>query len=104
QSPNITPDPESGLGKWTDGKILRAVREGISRDGRPLFPMMPYATFGKHLGDDDALAIIAYLRTLKPIKNVPRRVETVFPSWMVSRAAPQPVEKPAGPPPTETMA
>jgi hypothetical protein len=41
---NITPDPEFGLGKWTDGEIVRAFREGIDRNGDALFPMMPYST------------------------------------------------------------
>ena len=41
-APNLTPDPETGLGRWTDGEKLRAIREGVSRDGRALFPPMPY--------------------------------------------------------------
>jgi hypothetical protein len=41
-APNLTPDPETGLGAWSDGEKIRAIREGISRDGRALFPMMPY--------------------------------------------------------------
>src|SRR5688572_17021660 len=43
--PNITPDKETGLGQWTDGEIMRAVREGVSRDDRPLFPFMPYPAY-----------------------------------------------------------
>src|SRR5438270_7243563 len=41
-SRNITTDAETGIGAWTDGEKIRAIREGISRDGTPLFPMMPY--------------------------------------------------------------
>lgn len=65
---NITPDKETGIGTWTDGEIVRALREGLSKDGSPLFPIMP--TVPLHgLSDDDALAIAAYLRTLPAVKN-----------------------------------
>jgi len=42
---NITPDPETGAGNWTDDQLARAIREGIGHDGRALFPMMPYQQF-----------------------------------------------------------
>ncbi len=72
-SRNITPDPETGIGNWTDDEILRAITQGISKNGDTLFPLMPYATFNR-MAKDDLLSIIAYLRTLKPIKNkVPDR-------------------------------
>jgi mono/diheme cytochrome c family protein len=64
--PNITPDHEHGVGQWTDGEIMRAIREGISRDGRTLFPMMPYPAYHA-LADEDLHAIVAYLRTTKPV-------------------------------------
>src|SRR5690349_12687193 len=41
-APNITPDRETGIGTWTDGEKMRAIREGVDKDGRALFPMMPY--------------------------------------------------------------
>ena len=41
-APNITPDPETGAGKWSDDQLARAIREGIGHDGRALFPFMPY--------------------------------------------------------------
>src|SRR5262245_16218840 len=70
---NITPDPETGIGTWTDDEILRAMTQGISKNGDTLFPMMPYVNFNR-MAKDDLLSIIAYLRTLKPIKNkVPAR-------------------------------
>src|SRR5215212_8645167 len=65
---NITPDPETGLGKWTDGEILRAIREGVDRNGDALFPIMPYVHF-RMLSDEDAKSIVAYIRTLQPIRN-----------------------------------
>jgi mono/diheme cytochrome c family protein len=93
RSPNLTPD-KTGLGDWTDGEIVRAMREGIGRDGRPLFPMMPYGTFATQLSDDDALAIVAYLRSLEPIANRIGPSEIAFPVSMFIRLAPRPVEKP----------
>ena len=68
--PNLTPDDETGLGRWTDGEILRAIRDGVGRDGHLLFPMMPFGSF-QHLSDFDAGAIVAYLRTL-PKQRAPR--------------------------------
>ena len=51
-APNLTPDKETGLGLWTDGEKIRAIREGISKDGRGLFPMMPYETY-REMSDED---------------------------------------------------
>lgn len=100
RAPNLTPDPDTGLGSWTDGEIVRAIREGVSKDGRPLFPMMPYGSYGKSLSDADALAIVAYLRTLPAIKNDPGRTQLDFPVAMFVRAAPAPLaESPVGEPP-----
>ena len=106
RAPNLTPDKETGLGNWTDGEIVRAMREGVSRDGRGLFPMMPYMTFATHLSDEDALAIVAFLRTLKPISNKMAPIEVAFPISMFVRLAPKPVETPlaAAPAPTDTLA
>ena len=70
---NITPDNETGIGTWTDEEILRAMTHGINKKGDTLFPLMPYPNFNQ-LAKDDLMAIIAYIRTLKPIKNaVPAR-------------------------------
>jgi hypothetical protein len=104
RAPNLTPDSETGIGAWTDGEVLRAMREGIDKNGRPLFPMMPYMTYAQTMSDEDALAIIAYLRSLKPIKNDAGITELKFPVSMFIRSAPKPLEKPAGPPPTEPLA
>jgi mono/diheme cytochrome c family protein len=68
-APNITPDVETGIGGWTDGEIVRAIREGIRKDGRVLFPIMPVDPL-HGLSDTDALALVAYLRTIPPVKNV----------------------------------
>ena len=58
--PNITPDPETGIGGWTDGQFLRALREGVRPDGANYFPVFPYTSF-TGISDSDALAIKAYL-------------------------------------------
>lgn len=66
--PNITMDPETGIGKWTDAQIARAIREGIRPDGTVIGPPMPIANY-RHLSDDDVKAVVAYLRAQPPVKN-----------------------------------
>jgi mono/diheme cytochrome c family protein len=66
--PNLTPDKETGLGKWTDDQIVSAMTAGVAADGRRLAPIMPYAGLS-HLTSEDAHAIVAYLRSLPPVKN-----------------------------------
>lgn len=95
-APNISPDPESGLGQWTDGEIARAIREGVSRDGRPLFPMMNYPNYSK-LPDSDVMAIVAYLRTVPPHRGSPGITKLDFPVNMLIRTAPKPLESSPAP-------
>ncbi len=72
-SKNITPDSATGIGTWTDAEIIRAITQGIRKNGDTLFPLMPYANFNR-MAKSDLLSIVAYLRTLKPINNkVPDR-------------------------------
>ena len=63
---NITPHPEDGLGKWSDAEIKRAVTQGVSKNGTKLYPPMAYSLYAK-VKDEDLDAIVAYLRTLKPL-------------------------------------
>jgi len=65
---NITPDKETGIGKWTDAQIIAAIRDGVRPDGSIIGPPMPIGLY-KGLSDNDAKAIIAYLRSVKPVKN-----------------------------------
>lgn len=65
---NITPDPETGIGRWTDAQIIRAFREGIRPDGRVLGPPMPFELY-RNISDRDAAAIVAYLRSQRPVRN-----------------------------------
>jgi mono/diheme cytochrome c family protein len=65
---NLTPDPETGLGKWSDDEIVAAITTGIRPDGRHLAPAMPWPGLSK-LTRTDALAIVAYLRSLPAVHN-----------------------------------
>jgi mono/diheme cytochrome c family protein len=64
-APNITPDPDAGIGEWTDDEFVAALREGRGRGGLRLYPAMPYPAYTK-MTREDALAIRAYLRTGDP--------------------------------------
>ena len=66
--PNLTPDPETGLGKWSDGEIIRAFRHGQSRDGRPLVPIMPWPSYAA-ITESDAQAVVAFLRTVPAVRH-----------------------------------
>jgi mono/diheme cytochrome c family protein len=77
-SSNITPDTATGIGAWSDGEIVQAIREGVNKNRGLLFPLMP-VDWLKGLSDDDALAIVAYLRSIPPVQNL---VPTNEPSFM----------------------
>lgn len=65
--PNITPDPETGIGRWSEKAFARAIREGIARDGGHLYPALPYVHF-THVSDADVAALYAYLMTRAPVR------------------------------------
>ena len=71
---NITQDPETGIGKWSDAEIKRALTEGVRPDGRKLAPPMPFPFF-RNMTSEDLDAVIAYLRTIPPIRNAVERTE-----------------------------
>jgi cytochrome c553 len=80
---NITPDRETGIGTWTDAQIITAIREGKRPDGSIIGPPMPIALY-RGMSDSDARAIVAYLRAVKPVKNVVAKSEyrmPLPPSW-----------------------
>jgi len=80
-SPNITPDPATGIGSWTDAQFRRALREGVRPDGANYFPVFPYPSF-TGISDGDALAIKAYLFSLPPVQQANRDHDVSFPfSW-----------------------
>ena len=65
---NITPDIETGIGSWSDEEIIRGIRDGIRPDGSLIGPPMP-SPFYATMSDRDVKAIVAYLRTVKPVRN-----------------------------------
>ena len=66
--PNLTPDKETGLGNWTNEQVVKALQEGVRPDGRMLAPIMPWRALAS-LTKEDALAIVAYLKSLPPVRN-----------------------------------
>jgi len=83
-SKNITP---AAVGDWTDGELIRAMTQGVSKDGTPLFPLMPYPHIGA-FAEDDVHALVAYVRSLKAIEStVPERTLN-FPLNLIVRTIP----------------
>lgn len=78
RAPNITPDLETGIGRWTDDQIIAAIREGRRPDGSIIGPPMPIALY-RGISDEDARAIVAYLRATKPVTNKVARSEYRIP-------------------------
>ncbi len=67
-APNLTPDPDTGAGRWTDDMLARSIREGIGHDGRALYWGMWYQSFAG-LADEDLASVVVYLRTLPAVRN-----------------------------------
>jgi hypothetical protein len=91
-SANITP---AGIGNWTDGEVYRAITTGVRKNGKPIFPVMPYHSYG--LADpEDIKSLIVYIRTLKPIENAVPASSSDFPMNIIlntipGKANPQPL-------------
>lgn len=89
--PNLTPDPETGLGNWTEEQIVTAFTTGTRPDGRKLAPIMPWQALA-NLTPSDAMAIAVYLKSLTPVVNkvpgpfAPNETATAF----VMRVIPPP--------------
>ena len=77
-SPNITPDPDTGIGRWADAQFLRALRDGVRPDGANYFPVFPYPSF-TGITDSNALAMKAYLFSLPPVHQKNRPHDVPFP-------------------------
>jgi mono/diheme cytochrome c family protein len=92
-APNITSDVETGVGGWSDDELARAIREGVDRNGRTLFPMMPYERY-RTMADEDLASIIVYMRTIPPIRRQLAQSEIIFPVKYLVRSAPEPVTQP----------
>lgn len=90
-APNLTSDPETGAARFTDGQLIRAIREGIGHDNRVLFPMMPYSEY-RELSDEDVQSLVAYIRTLPPIRNSQPPNKVMFPVNLFIKSMPKKVE------------
>jgi len=77
-APNITPDPDTGIGRWSFEDFWRALHEGKGRRGEPLYPVFSYTSFTQ-VTRDDALAIFAYLKSLPPVHRPDREPALSFP-------------------------
>jgi nicotinate dehydrogenase subunit B len=75
---NITPDPANGIGLWSLAAFTRAMREGVSRDGRHLYPAFPYTSFAK-MSDADIEALYAWLMSQPAVQHAPPRTKLAFP-------------------------
>ncbi|HUQ66407.1 MAG TPA: hypothetical protein VM101_09640 [Flavitalea sp.] len=81
---NITP---AGIGDWTDGEVFRAITTGVRRNGKPIFPVMPYHNYGK-VDPEDIEAIITYLRTLPAIEHQVEESKYDFPMNFIINTIP----------------
>src|SRR5262249_39074121 len=82
-STNITPDVETGIGNWPEAAFRRAMREGIARDGRHLFPAFPYDHFAR-LTDEDIAALYAFVMTQTPVSTRNRPSEVPLPRALMA--------------------
>jgi alcohol dehydrogenase (quinone), cytochrome c subunit len=79
---NITPDPDTGIGRYTEAEFIRALREGVAKDGHNLYPAMPYPSYAK-VNDDDARALYAYfMHGVTPVNQQNRVADISWPMNM----------------------
>ncbi len=76
--PNISPDPDDGIGRWTGVQFIRALREGTAPDRHPYYPAFPYPSY-RGMSPDDAADLFAFIRTLPPVKGKAPDHELTFP-------------------------
>jgi hypothetical protein len=88
------PEPHSGQGNrhWRVDRreVIRAIREGIGRDGRALFSFMPYRGY-RNMSDEDVQSVVAYLRSLPPVRNELPKTQLALPVQLLGKFDPQPV-------------
>jgi mono/diheme cytochrome c family protein len=77
-SPNITPDPAYGIGRWSEADFRRALRDGVGPDGTHYFPVFPYPSFTK-MTDEDIADLFAYLKTVPPAAEPDKPHDIRFP-------------------------
>jgi mono/diheme cytochrome c family protein len=98
-SPNITP---FNLKDWTDAEIYRAITSGVSRDGHPLFPIMPYPLYST-LDTEDIYSVIAYIRSIPSLDNSPARSSPTFPMNIILHMIPAIAMPQPRPPASDTL-
>jgi len=96
---NITPE---GIAKNTDGELFRAITTGVSKKGKAIFPVMPYHYYGL-MDEEDIKCIIAYLRTLKPVKNEVPESSSDFPMNFIINTLPRKANPTKLPPETDVV-
>jgi hypothetical protein len=97
---NITP---AGIGEWTDGELYRLITTGVTRDGNPIFPIMPYLSYGK-MDPEDIKSVIAYIRSLEPVETNHPKSKPDFPMNLIMRTMPVKATPTTRPPKTDTKA
>lgn len=97
---NITP---AGVGGWTDGELERVLTTGVTREGRALFPVMPYGRYAG-LCQDDVDALVAWMRSLAPLQNAPPAATLDFPMSVIVKTIPREQPRPPCPDPADELA
>lgn len=88
RAPNITPDPETGIGNFTDGELYRMMRYNVMHDGTTTIELMPFAT----MSDEDIYSVIAYLRSQPPVHNEQAKTEWTFLGKIIKTLALKPID------------
>ncbi len=99
-SKNITP---KGIGRYTDGELYRVITTGVTKEGKAMFPVMPYPYYSK-LDPNDVNAIIAYIRSFDPIDNNPPESASDFPMNIIINMIPKKAEGGTRPDAANTLA
>ncbi|TDQ16347.1 mono/diheme cytochrome c family protein [Algoriphagus boseongensis] len=97
---NITP---FGISDYSDGELYRLITTGVTNDGRPMFPLMPYPYYGK-MDPEDIYDIIAYIRSLDPVENEIPDSKADFPVNLILRTIPKNAEMVKKPSPSDQVA
>jgi len=99
-SKNITP---SGISRYTDGELYRVITTGVTKEGKAMFPLMPYPYYGK-MDKEDIYSIIAYVRSLTPIENTVQESSSDFPMNFIINTIPAKPQHQTRPAPTDVLA
>ncbi len=107
--PNVTSDPDTGVGRWSDDQLMRAIRDGVDARGELLSPLMPFGAY-RHLSDDDVRAVVAYLRSVPKVRQERKPVKKEVPFFVhvgldwFGAGRHRPARDVRAPPPTDRLA